>query len=426
MARHNDIAETLRAEIEAGKYAPQKPFPSVAQIVRRFGVAHLTAVKILDGLKKSGLVFSRQGSGTFVRKRPFMRIGIIVPAPSDGEFYPYICTVTSHVCSADGHRVLFSDIPALPAAEIGDRLRRQAESFVAERVNGVLFHPVDISDSAERINNAVLETFRFANVPVVLLDCGAGYDSFDRVGVDNVHIGWRLAEHLVSRGAKRILFTYRELKSGRLSPNAHLRLIGVRNYVMEHLEAVFLGECGIRDKGRSSLMSSVKRLKPDAVVCTSDYSAALAVKEIAASGRRVPEDVMVTGVNDIGVAKLVNPTLTTIRQPCEEIAKAAVETLKWRIENPSAAVRRIFLDAPLVARESTAAKPKTRSNGFMKRGLLLSVLLLGNAVASAATQSALWWAFHDPSVRMPIERQGADAVVTIPGIAAWNCGWLGI
>ena len=94
------------------------------------------------------------------------------------------------------------------------------------------------------------------------------------------------------------------------------------------------------------------------MICTSDYVAALALKEIAASGRRVPDDMLVTGVNDIGVTRLVNPSLTTVRQPVDEIAKTAVETLKWRMENPSAVGRRIFLDAPLVVRESTAAKPK--------------------------------------------------------------------
>ena len=88
------------------------------------------------------------------------------------------------------------------------------------------------------------------------------------------------------------------------------------------------------------------------------FAARLALKEIAASGRRVPDDMLVTGVNDIGIARLVNPSLTTVRQPGDEIAKTAVETLKWRIANPVAAGRLILLDAPLVVRESTAAKPK--------------------------------------------------------------------
>ena len=273
-----EIVEALCAEIEAGKYSPASPFPSVAQIGRRFAVSHLTAVKILDALKKRGLVFSRQGSGTFVRKRPIQRIGFIVPAPAEGDFYPYLSNVASHVCGMIGHSVLFTDISTWPAADVERRLRNQVESFVSEHVTGVIFHPIDFCESAERINISVLEMFRDAKIPVVLLDCGTEYESFDSVGIDNVQVGWCLAEHVVSRGARRLLFAYREMKSGMRSPNARLRLLGVRNYAMENPGTVFVGTCGIRNKGRDSLASALKRLKPEAVICTSDYVAALALK----------------------------------------------------------------------------------------------------------------------------------------------------
>lgn len=354
--RYDDIAKILCAEIEAGKYIPPSPFPSVTQIKQRFGVAHLTAVKVLDTLKKQGVIVSRHGSGSFVRKRQPRRIGIMVPMPTEGEFYPYICNIVSHVCRMTGHSVLLVDISDGQTNDVERRVMRRVEALISERVMGVIFHPVDFCASAERINMAVLDKLRTANMPVVMLDCGTGYHSFDCVGVDNVQIGWNLAEHVVSNGAKRILFVYREMESGRGSPNAHLRLLGLRNYVMDHPEAVFMGECGIRSQGRMSLASAMKRLKPDALVCTSDYAAALAIKHLSASGMCVPRDMLVTGVNDIGIAALTNPPLTTVRQPCADIAQAAVETLEWRLLNPYAAPRRVFVSAPLVVRESTTPR----------------------------------------------------------------------
>ena len=249
-----------------------------------------------------------------------------------------------------------ADISGGQAQDVERHIMRQAEALVSERVMGVIFHPVDFCASAERINMTVLDKLRTANMPVVMLDCGTGYHSFDCVGVDNVQIGWNLAEHVVSNGAKRILFVYREMESGRGSPNAHLRLLGLRNYVMDHPEAVFVGECGIRSQGRMSLASAMKRLKPDALVCTSDYAAALAIKHLSASGMCVPRDMLVTGVNDIGIAALTNPPLTTVRQPCADIAQAAVETLEWRLLNPYAAPRSVFVSAPLIVRESTTKR----------------------------------------------------------------------
>lgn len=351
--RYDDIAKILCAEIEAGKYIPPMPFPSVTRLKRRFGIAHLTAVKVLDTLKKQGLIFSRHGAGSFVRKHQPRRIGVMMPSPTEGDFYPYICNVVSHVCQTTGHSVLLSDIAACTAKDFKTQMLVQARSFAEERVAGVLFHPADFREDDKDTNNEVLDVFRKANIPVVLLDGGTSMLSFDQVGIDNAMVGWRLAEHVFSRGARRMLFVYCEWAIGRHSDNAHQRLLGVRNFAAENHEASFVGECGIRSTGQRSLSYAMKRLRPDAVICTSDYVAALALKEIAASGRRVPEDVLVTGVNDIGIAALTNPALTTIRQPCAEIAQAAVDTLEWRLLNPSAVPRRILVSAPLVVREST-------------------------------------------------------------------------
>jgi len=69
-SKYKAIVDALSDEIMAGRYRRPMSFPSVARIVRRFGVAHLTAVKVLDELKKRGLVETRQGSGTFAGSVP--------------------------------------------------------------------------------------------------------------------------------------------------------------------------------------------------------------------------------------------------------------------------------------------------------------------------------------------------------------------
>lgn len=63
---------------------------------------------------------------------------------------------------------------------------------------------------------------------------------------------------------------------------------------------------------------------------------------------------LVTGVNDVDIASLVSPTLTTVHQPCKDIARTAFETLLWRFDNPDAEKRRVMLAADLIVRESTA------------------------------------------------------------------------
>ena len=66
-----------------------------------------------------------------------------------------------------------------------------------------------------------------------------------------------------------------------------------------------------------------------------------------------PRDILVTGVDDVNLATLVSPTITTVRQPCAEIAATVLETLFWRFDNPEKEKRRIMVAADLVVREST-------------------------------------------------------------------------
>jgi DNA-binding LacI/PurR family transcriptional regulator len=83
--------------------------------------------------------------------------------------------------------------------------------------------------------------------------------------------------------------------------------------------------------------------------------AANVLKLLARIGKRCPDDVLVTGVNDVDLATLVTPALTTVHQPCEAIAQTTFETLLWRMDNPPAEPRRIMLSTSLVARDSTCA-----------------------------------------------------------------------
>lgn len=64
-AKYLDVAQALRTAIRNGEYA-QKPFPSEAQLMRKFGIGRQTAVRVLNELVGEGLVVRRKGAGTFL------------------------------------------------------------------------------------------------------------------------------------------------------------------------------------------------------------------------------------------------------------------------------------------------------------------------------------------------------------------------
>ena len=67
-AKYREIFEVLQQELCDGKYGVHHPFPSEAQLVRRFQVSRFTAVKAVGKLEKEGLIVRRKGKGSFPTK----------------------------------------------------------------------------------------------------------------------------------------------------------------------------------------------------------------------------------------------------------------------------------------------------------------------------------------------------------------------
>ena len=96
-----------------------------------------------------------------------------------------------------------------------------------------------------------------------------------------------------------------------------------------------------------------KKSRPDAVICESDYVAAVLRNTLDKLGLSVPKDVMLAGFDDVRYSVTMLPPLTTVHQPCEDIALVAYRALRERMRDPSLPPRRILVPAPLVVREST-------------------------------------------------------------------------
>ena len=77
-------------------------------------------------------------------------------------------------------------------------------------------------------------------------------------------------------------------------------------------------------------------------------------KTLAKLNVRIPEDVMLAGFDDLVEAGRMKPALTSVRQPCFDLATTAFLTLLERMENPDLPPRQILLDTSLVVHESTS------------------------------------------------------------------------
>ena len=359
--KYREIFEALQKELCDGKYGSHNPFPSEAQLVRRFQVSRFTAVEAVKRLEKEGLIVRHKGKGSFptrFARTAYGPIGLIMPGLAYGEIYAPICGEITRLCQRKGRTVLLGNATAEAPRERAEAAEKLAVDFVQQHVAGVIMHPIEYLKDSAGANRQIVAILERASIPVVLLD----YDiersprrsKYDLVAIDNFAAGRRMGEQLVSVGASRVLFVKRK----NCAATVEARMFGLAAALIAAGKA-WSPECVVEAEPTAS-GAVVRHLRgaegPDAVVCGYDVHAASVLKAIEKGLPRgtVPDRIRLAGFDDVRCASVMTPSLTTIRQPCKEIARIAVEMLYRRMEFPNSPVCTVMLDAPLVIRESTA------------------------------------------------------------------------
>ncbi|MGN0832024.1 MAG: substrate-binding domain-containing protein [Kiritimatiellia bacterium] len=350
-----EIFEWLQKKLRDGDYPQGVPLPSEEALVRRFKVSRITAVRAMDELRKRRLVYRRRGSGTFATRaarNESGQIGLIMPSLAFGEIFPSICQALTRYAQNDGYSVVLGDTSAANPKQRAQEACEVARRFVKQSVAGVVFQPLAFLRTPERVTREILALFDAADIPVVLIDrnadVGAGRQKYDFVGIDNLEAGRALGAHLLAQGAKRIHFLMR--------PNCASVICDRYDGVMSALggrmsrEHIIVSE---PDDDKTLRSWFQKRGRPDAVVCESDYVAAQLNNTLVSFGLSVPKDVMLAGFDDVRCAVSAIPNLTTVHQPCDDLARMAYQSLRDRMQDASLPSRRILLTAPLVIRDST-------------------------------------------------------------------------
>lgn len=361
--KYQTIFKELQQELLAGKYASDQSLPSEMQLVRRFGVSRFTAAQAIAGLVKAGLAVRRKGKGTYPTR--FARlsagpIGLVMPGLAYGEIYAPICSEIVRLCQRHGRTVLLSNTSSgAPAAQAASALRL-AQDFVRQHVTGVILHPIEYLRDSAGVNREIVGVFEKAGIPVVLLDYDitplTGRSGYDLVGIDNYAAGLNVGEHLVERGAKKVVFVRRK----NCATTVVLRTNGVAAAVTAAggkwgRENVIETEAG---DVRAVVRALRGKNRADALVFGYDALAVEVLKSVRKSlpNLAIPRDLKVAAFDDVRLASAVTPSLTTVRQPCNEMAQMAVEALFRRMADPTHPVSSIILQAPLVVRESTGGK----------------------------------------------------------------------
>ena len=353
-SKYKSLIETLKSNILSGTYDAGKPFPSVRALIKRFGLSNTTVLHALDELVHQGLISRKQGRGTFVTNQGTSRkIGLIVPGVACTDFFQPIVSEINQLARKEDYTLLFAEVFSMDREERIHQVRELAADFIKKRVAGVIYEPL-AEPGGKEANEHILRVFNRARIPVVLIDCDIvpfpQRSEYDVVGVNDVEAGAKIAEHLLSVGAKKIHFLI-----SKLCPTTFLnRLYGAEAELIRagrfRKGSVLYAE----PEDVAALKRHIRKHgKPDAFICSNDPNAVVFKKTLEAAGLSIPKNVMLTGFADMPIAALMSPPLTTIRQDRNQMGSRAFHRLLERIAHPGAPVEEIRLSAPLVVRAST-------------------------------------------------------------------------
>ena len=271
------------------------------------------------------------------------KLGLVI-SDMNNPFFPEIAQAVERAAAAAGYALLLVDAQG-SAAEAEKRIA----SLKRHGVDGVIateFYP-----GLGRLG-----------LPAVVI--GRTASRMDSVNADDAAGGALLAEHLLEKGHRRF-----GLVSGAPIGNVVAR----RGAFLRRIEGEgeIAWESGAPGDGKITpeIIAMLARTDMSAVVCSCDADAIAVLRALQALGRDVPGDVSVVGFDDIPLASVVSPALTTVRQPYAALGAEAVGLVMARIANPKRRVRNLKLDVSLVARDSVAVLPKGAPDSAAHRRL---------------------------------------------------------
>lgn len=203
------------------------------------------------------------------------------------------------------------------------------------------------------------EFLRLRNIPYVVSWSYKADPKRVFAGFDNSKAASRITKHILELGHKRLAMIAGKSKG---NDRARYRIDGVKRALKASKRDTTLTGLIEVDYSLDNGAEAFEQLMcasspPTAIICGNDVLAAGAVIRARKMAIRVPQDVSITGFDDISLACVVSPSLTTVRVPQLEMGKAAAQLLLQQLFGETRPAS-IEFETRIVHRESLAAPPR--------------------------------------------------------------------
>jgi LacI family transcriptional regulator len=311
-----------------------------ASVVKRSTRARV--MKAIEELKYHPNLHARSLAGGNSRT-----IGVIVSNMENPFFFDIYKTIEAEA-HTHGYEVMMANTDYS-----SEQLVTSVRLMIGRRVTGLA---AIVSEMAPEL----IEELNHSRTPVVFYDVGTHCDNITNIRVDYRRGIEKVIDYLHSLGHRRIGFVGHHAILGPI--NERMKTVMEAVARIPALEVRTAVDADTLEGGRQATRALLSTgFEPTAIICVNDFTAVGALRELRERGLRVPEDVSVTGFDNVKLSEFCSPALTTVHIPRDRVGHIMCDHL---IPRPDAneAIGEILIDPEFVLRDSTGPAREVAHN----------------------------------------------------------------
>jgi len=302
-----------------------------------------TRKRIMDTAKELG--YRSNSFASNLRMQKTHTIGIIVHELKS-QFISSVLAGIEKVTTDAGYHLIIGH-----SSETFRKEAANAHNLFHKRVDGLI-----ASLAFDTTDMDHFDPFVKKGIPIVFFDRVEDFAYGTRVIIDNVRAGYEATAHLAAQGCRHIAHI-----TANLARNVYAgRLKGYQQALADYGLPFNPGLVIVNDLSEAAAIRTAKQLvaldqRPDGVFTTNDFFAAVFLQALKEEGIKIPEDIAIVGFNNDAISRVMQPKLSTINYPGEEMGEQAARSLLDQLSGLSSArtTDTIIIRSELIIRESS-------------------------------------------------------------------------
>lgn len=301
-----------------------------------------TKKRILEKAREMGYQHNMFASN--LRRNRTNTIGVIVPR-LNSYFMSAVIAGIEKVANEAGYNLIISQ-----SLESVKKEMMNVRTLFNSRVDGLL-----VSAAYDTEDLSHFEIFLEKKIPLIFFDRVLEHPDCTNIVIDNFKAGYEVTQHLIQQGCKRIVHITANLKRNVYAD----RLSGYKKALQDAgltFDESLLIINNLSDQAGVEAAETIFRMNPaaDGIFSSNDSCAVSCIRQLKHLGKKIPQDIAIAGFNNDPLSKVIEPNLTTVNYPGQEMGEVAASLLIRRLtKKENASMNSLVLKHNLVVRQSS-------------------------------------------------------------------------